>query len=202
MIPTSMRSGTAAPSAIRDARASSRSSPGAPDLVHRGDHREHHPERVVGGHPQRRAQLGRQHFGTAQAQADPPEPQVGVRLPLKRKVRERLVGADVERAQRQRAAAEPLGHRAVGRLLLVLGGQVVGGEEQELGAQEADAVGARGHGRADVLGPGHIGLDAHERAVARHGGVVRPRLSLRLVSCSTGTASLERLAPWRPAGPP
>ena len=50
-----------------------------------------------------------------------------------------LVGAEVERADRDRLAAHALGHAAVGLELLVLGRQAVAVEEQELGAEEADA---------------------------------------------------------------
>ena len=71
---------------------------------------------------------------------------------------QRLVGAGVERADDQRAAVERGGDVLVDRALLVLRRRLVAVQEQELGPQQPDAVGAeldRGLGvgdRADVGG--------------------------------------------------
>ena len=152
MIPTSIRSGTATPAAARDSRAAcserSRARRSSSTVATIGNMT---PHRVVGGHPQHGAQLGGQQLRVAQAQADPPEAQEGVLLLLERQVRQLLVGAGVQGAHRQRAAAEAFGHRPVGPLLLVLVRQVVGLEEQELGAQQPDAVGAGGQRPREIV---------------------------------------------------
>ena len=57
-------------------------------------------------------------------------------------VRQRLVAADVERAQRDPPPVERFGERAVDRDLLLDVGGVVPAEEQELGAHQAGEVGA------------------------------------------------------------
>ena len=90
------------------------------ELVHRGDHREHHAQRMVGGDAQDRSQLGLQEIGPLQPEPDPAHPEERVRLRRLIEVGERLVGAGVERADHQRTSAQRLGRLAVRRLLLAL----------------------------------------------------------------------------------
>ena len=99
----------------------------------------------------------------------PLTPRKGFCLRLRREIRERLVGAGVERAQDERAAAEAFGDLPVGALLLVLVRLAAGADEQELRAQKSDAVGAGGQRCRDVVRAGDVGLDPDREPVARDG---------------------------------
>ena len=70
-----------------------------------------------------------------------------VGLALRAEVRHLLVAAEVERADGHRAVRRRLDHRAVGGQLLLLVGHRRVGQEQVLGAVQADA------GRADADRP-------------------------------------------------
>ena len=78
---------------------------------------------------------------------------------------QRLVGAEVERAQHHRPALHRLGHVAVGLELLVLARQLVAVEEHELGAEQADALGARLEHFRHVLRQLDVGEQLDRRAV-------------------------------------
>ena len=127
-----------------------------PVLLERRHHREHHLQWVLGRGPQHGPQLGLQEFRLFEGEPDAPDAEERVRLGRLRQVRERLVRADVERAEDQRSPFQSLGDAPVRRVLLVLAWHRVPLQEQELGAEEADALGAvldRGldvDGRADV----------------------------------------------------
>ena len=86
-----------------------------------------------------------------------------------RQVRQRLVAADVERAQGDPPAAERRGDLPVGRLLLVDVRCSGPAEEQELGAHEPDQVGAGRCGGHRVGGRADVGADEHGDAVAGDG---------------------------------
>ena len=179
-MPTSTRSGD--PDAGRGQRCLRlvQQGPRPQQLVHGRHHREHDPHRVIGGDAQRRPQLREQELRMPQAQTDASDAEEGVLLRGEREVGELLVGAHVERAQGEGAAVELLSGRPVGALLLVLVRQVVGLEEEELGAQQPHAVGAGGERRGDVGGRGHVGRHVHGDAVARGGGLPRPLVGLGL----------------------
>jgi hypothetical protein len=108
---------------------------------------------VLGRDPQDRADLGAHDVRPRERQADPAAAEERVGLGVLGEERQRLVGADVERADHERAAVEggrDLGQRGV---LLLLAGRVLAAEEEELRAQEADALGAL-RDRARRLGDG------------------------------------------------
>ena len=170
MIPSSRRAGTAAPRASRDARASARS-PRA--------RRTSSTVLTIGsmtrsgsrsGDPEERAELAAQLVGVQQPEAQAAHAEERVRLRGQWEVGERLVGAGVERADRERAAAERGGDGLVGRRLLVFVRHCGGAEEQELRAQQPDAVRAGGDRLRHVLRPGDVGLHAHGHAVEGDGG--------------------------------
>ncbi len=80
-----------------------------------------------------------------------------------------LVLAQVDGADHHRVALHRFGHLAVGLELFVLGGQVVlVAQEQELGAEQADAAGALGERLRGVGGQLDIGQQLDLLAVARH----------------------------------
>ena len=63
--------------------------------------------------------------------------------------------------------------------MLFFAGLVVGREIEELGAVEADALGAVAKGIVDVFGKLDIGLKAHDASVERLGGQIRQRRQLK-----------------------
>ena len=174
MIPSARRSGTGDAGRRQRLPRLLEQLPGAADLVDRGHHRQQQTHRVVGAHPQHGAKLADQQLRMAQAQTDPTEPQEGIVLVGGRQAGELFVGADVERAHDERATAETFGHRAVDQLLLVLVGETIARQEEELGAQQPDAVGAGGQGGGDVARCGHVGRYVDDQPIAGHGGQMVP----------------------------
>ena len=97
-----------------------------------------------GGGPQNRAQLRAEHVGPIEAHAHAAQAEERVVFLRQRHVGERLVAADIERADDERTlAAERFGHRAIFGGLFVFRRRGVAVIEQELGAQQPDAFGAR-----------------------------------------------------------
>ncbi len=90
---------------------------------------------------QDRAELREEEPRLGQAEADRAQAERGIRGDAREPVEpgRLLVRAQVERADRHRLAAHALGDAAVRLELLVLGRQALAIEEQELGAEEADA---------------------------------------------------------------
>ncbi len=78
---------------------------------------------------------------------------------------ERLVGAEVERAQHHRLAAHRFGDVAIGLELLVLARQVLAVQEHELAAEKADALGPGLEHLRHVLGQLDVGVELDRRAV-------------------------------------
>ncbi len=152
-----------------ESRASSEQSQGLAKLAGLADHGEHDGQRGVCRRLQGGAELDVQQLGPGQRQAQPADPQEGVLLRRLAQVGQGLVGAGVERAQHQAPAAEGRRRLRVGRALLVLAGRVRAAEEQELGAEEADAVGALGDGPRDVARRAGVGGHLDAAAVARDG---------------------------------
>ena len=141
-------------------------------LGQRGDHREHHLDRVLGGDAQDRAQLRGEDLRALEREADAAHAEERVGLGRHGQGRQRLVGAGVERAHDERAAVERHGDLAQGLDLLVLVGQLRAVEEEELGAQQADALGAQLDRGGGLGGGAEVGEDLDARAVARGAGLV------------------------------
>ena len=88
-------------------------------FVECADHREHHTDRCVMCEPHHRQQLIGHQPGMGQRQPDAPDAEERVRLGGCRQELQRLVTADVEGAQRDRASVKRFGNLAVdGELLL------------------------------------------------------------------------------------
>jgi hypothetical protein len=129
--------------------------------------------RVVGGGAQDRPQLRRQDVAALQREADAAHAEERVGLGRHRQRGERLVGAGVEGADDERAAFERLRDVAQGLRLLVLVGQLGAVEEEELGAQQSDALGAEPHRLGRLRRGAEVGEDLDARAVARRAGLMR-----------------------------
>ena len=141
-------------------------------LAQRGDHRQHRLDRVLGGHAQDRAQLRGEDLRALEREADAAHAEERVGLGRHGQRRQRLVGAGVERAHDERPAVERHGDLAQGLDLLVLVGQLRAVEEEELGAQQADALGAQLDRGGRLGGRAEVGEDLHARAVARRARLV------------------------------
>ena len=83
--------------------------------------------------------------------------------------RERLIGPHVERSQDHRPLAHRRGDLFEDRDLLILRREAIGTEEQELAAQQADAVGARGGGAPSVVHAGRVAADLDAATIAGDG---------------------------------
>ena len=126
---------------------------GLAQLAGLADHGEHDRQRGLGGGLQGGAQLDEQQLGAGERQAQPAHAEERVLLGRLAEVGQRLVGAGVERAQHQAPAAERRRRlRVGGAAARPRRARPVAAEEEELGAEEADAVGALGDGPLDVAG--------------------------------------------------
>jgi hypothetical protein len=83
-----------------------------------------------------------------------------------------FVAADVERAHHERQAVQRPHHLAQRRQLLLLVGRVVAPEEQELGAQQPDALGPGLDGQRGLGRGADVGHHLDPVAVGGHGGLV------------------------------
>ena len=116
------------------------------------------------------------HLRLGQAQPDRAQTQRGIGRHAFRGV-DLLVRAEVVGADGDRQAVHFLDHLAVGLELLVLVGQVAAVQEQELAAEQADAVGAVLPGAGDIVGQLDVGVQFDLRAVERVARVFLSRLS-------------------------
>ncbi len=162
-------------------------------LVGVGEHRDEQAYLSVARSAQDRAQLREEHLRLGETEADRAKAERRVRARTVRAV-DALVGAEVERAYRDRPAAHSIGDLPVGFELLVFRGQIVPVEEQELAAEKADARGARFPRLLHVLRQLDIGLKLHGGAVHRG----RARVAQRY-SSSTCLPGLTIKTPSRPS---
>ncbi len=132
---------------------------------------------MVGGHPGDGTQLRGEQVGAAKPEAEPADPQEGVLLGRLRGERHGLVATDVEGSHHQATSRHGFGDGAVRCLLLGLVRGGVPAQEDELGAEQADAVGTggdRGGGfgyRPDVGGHfDHGAVEGDRRLVGQCGG--------------------------------
>ena len=107
--------------------------------------------------------------GVRRVGADRAEAEEGVAFLGEVQVRDRLVAADIEGADDHRARAGQACRRGEDLGLLVLGGRLRAVHEQQLGAEEADAFGARGERVLHLGERRDVGADLDAPAVGRRG---------------------------------
>ena len=148
--------------------------PGGADLLQRGHHRQHDLHGVLGGHAEDRAELGHEQLLAREraAQAAHAEERVGLGRHGQR--RQRLVRPGIERADDKGTAVEGAGDLAERLGLLLLVGQLSAVQEQELGAQQTDALGPQLDRARGLLHRAEVREHLDARAVARDARLVRP----------------------------
>ena len=166
-------------------------------LVDAGDERHHDADVAEGARAQQGAQLGAVQVLARQAVADGAEAHERVVLLLEAQVGDLLVAADVERADDDRLALADERGLLVGLELLVLGGHGGFVHEQELGAEQADALGVALHRLRGVVGLADVGTRAHRPCRPRRGSLCRGTAPAR--ACCAGRS---RAFPCSPAAPP
>ena len=135
-------------------------------LPHRGDHRQHDAQLAVDAGAEQRPQLGAEELRVPQREADGAQPQR--RIGLVRAVPDgQLVAAQVQGADGDRPVLHLLEDGAVGAEVLLLGGQLLAVQVEELGAVEAHALGAVSQHARHLLGKLDVGADADAAAVQR-----------------------------------
>ena len=134
---------------------------------------------VCCGQPHHRQQLVGQQFGMGQRQPDAANPEVRVHLGRCGQELQRLVTADVERAQRNSPPVKRFGDLAIDGELLLDVRRVLAAEEQELGAHQAGEIRAMGGGRPRVVDRADVGADRHRDAVAGDRRLGSARLASR-----------------------
>ncbi len=137
-------------------------------------HRHQHAHRAVAGSAQDRADLGGEHRWITQRQPHAAHAKCGVVLTAQGQSGGiRLVGAQIQRADRDRQATHAHHQVAIGDELFVFRRQSLVSQEQEFSAVQADAVGAAGacHGHVgSCFGVGEQGdADAITGACGRIG---------------------------------
>ena len=140
---------------------------GLADFIDGRHHGKHQPQRMRRGHPQRRPHLVQQQVRpTEQLKAQATHAKGRIRLGRLRQGGQRFVGADVERAQDDRTVAHRGHHLLQHRHLLVLVGQPLSAEKQELTAEQADAIRTRGGRAPGIIGIGGVAADLHPATIA------------------------------------
>ena len=129
---------------------------------------------------QDRAELREEQLGLGEAEAHRAQPQRRVGRDAREPVEalQLLVGAEVEGADRDRLAVHAFRDDAIGLELLVLRRQALAVEEQELGAEEADARRAVLERLLEVLGQLDVGSELDVDAVERFRGLRAQALQL------------------------
>ena len=154
---------------------------GVAELLDGGDHREHDAQVAILRGAQQRAQLGDEQVVLVETDADRAVAEERVLLLFQRERRHFLIAADVQRADDDRLARHGLASLLVGVELLLLARQVVTVHEQELGAEQADALAAQLHDAHRVVRLADIALDHDAAAVARRALAI-------LIFCEHGLA--------------
>ena len=142
--------------------------PDLPHLLHVVHHGDHDPHIPVGGGAKEGPELGPEELGLVQADPDGPPPQERVLLPGHVKEHGELVPAQIEGADIHRPAGEGLCHLPVRVVLLLAGRHAVAPHHEELGAEEADAVGAVGMGMGRLCREVQVGTKGDGLPVQRH----------------------------------
>ncbi len=140
--------------------------PALRQLRRQRDHRDHHLEVAMHRGAGERAQLRAEDLVMAQAQAHAADAEERIGLALAGEAGHRLVAAGIERPDGDRAAARPFEDATIGAILLVLVGQAAAAMEQELGADQPDAVAVPRVDRIEIVRAGDV--DHHlDRLAAR-----------------------------------
>jgi hypothetical protein len=142
---------------------------------------------------QERTQLELQQRRMLEQEADAALPERRILRGAQRKIRERLVGADVEQPEHHPARVEALGGALEKLELLVLGGKAAAHEIAEFGAIEPDAVGLveqRGFRVGELV---HVGKKPDARSVERDRGQLHELEQLLLVGADLAFQSLVLL---------
>ena len=159
------------------------------DVLERRHHRGHdvgHDAGQAAGAPDR-PQLGQQELAVAIGKPDRPDAEEGVGLGGEPEVRDLLVAPDVGEADDHRAPGpERLEGTSIGGDLLLLGRRRLALHEQELGPEEADALGARVERARRVVRAPDVRHEEDAGAVRRGAGSAARRRG-------TGTTFGERL---------
>ena len=126
MLPTSIFSSKRSPRCAQLLLGLLQHGVGPRQLLHAADHRIHHAHLAERAGPQDGAELLLEHLRVLEAEADRPEAEEGVRLVVDQAgdALQRLVAAEVERADDHRLRRERLGHGLVGGKLLLLARQM------------------------------------------------------------------------------
>src|SRR3569833_1385713 len=169
-------------------------------LVHLGDLAHHGQQQTqvvhAGARPQHGAQLHEEDFGMIERDADAAPAKKGIVF-MDREIRERLVAADIERAQHHRPRREGLQHLTIDAPLLLLAGEAVADHEGEFGAIEADALRAVRERQRNVGDEARIGAQGQAHTVRRLGWQVAQALQageeLRLFVGETRVLAAHRL---------
>ena len=116
---------------------------GRRELGHVGDHRQHDPELAPMRGPEQRPDLGAEQRRPVERHADGAPADRRVLLLAHAEVGQHLVAADIERAEHHRPVAGGVEDRLVEAGLLLEPREGRRDHELQLGAEQADAVGAR-----------------------------------------------------------
>ena len=123
------------------------------------------------GDPKRGPHLVRQQVRPAQElETKATHPQGRVRLGWLRQGWEWFVRSHVEGSQDDRPRPHRIRNRLQHRDLLILGGELVGAEKEELAAEQSDAVRAGGRGALGILEVGRVAADLDPASIPRDGG--------------------------------
>ena len=119
---------------------------------------------------QDRPQLGPEQPRVAQRQAQAAQPQARVGFDIGRcPVRSQLVGPQIERPDHDRPPPQRADHGGVRLELLIFAGGGLGVQEQKLGAEQPDALGAQVHAGVDLRGELDIAPEMYLGGIERFG---------------------------------
>ena len=145
-----------------------------------GNHREHDLQRAAAAGAQQRANLAAQQAGTVEAEPDRAPPQRGIFLDHGFHIGQRLVAADVERAERHRLRSRGVQHGAIQRQLVRGARQALADHELQLGTKQPDAGAAGVVDMRQVDDETRIDHQFDFLAVLGDAGLVAQRRILRL----------------------
>ena len=140
----------------------------------------------MNGRTQQRAQLRGEQIGPAHAQAQRAHAQKWIVLVRHVEVGQRLIAANVDRANDHRAAGHGFERAAIGGVLLVFAGRRGAVEKQEFGAEQPDPLGAMLQRQARLIRVADVGPQRQPVAIGQLAGQVAQRLPARAFSVQLG----------------